>query len=216
MTEPHMGAEVGKLAVTDLQAEPASSFITRNEATSKRVAWKICYLSDECGRRIRAISIGVNGGYPMLKQFCLMVSLSSVGTLVPWQQDPAPAAPAQETKIPEEAAKKANPVKATPAGMAQAKKLYGYDCAMCHGKSGDGQGDLAADMKLKLLDWRDPGALKDRTDGELFYIIGKGKGQMPAGEQQMKPDEIWMMVNYVRSFAVKTGEPKGKPQNGQG
>ncbi|HMD42190.1 MAG TPA: cytochrome c [Candidatus Acidoferrum sp.] len=149
----------------------------------------------------------------MLKQFCLIVSLSSVGTLAPWQQDPAPAAPAQETKIPEEAAKKANPVKATPAGMAQAKKLYGYDCAMCHGKSGDGQGDLAADMKLKLLDWRDPGALKDRTDGELFYIIGKGKGQMPAGEQQMKPDEIWMMVNYVRSFAAKTGEPKGKPQN---
>lgn len=116
----------------------------------------------------------------------------------------ASAPPAAETKIPEDVGKKANPVKPTPAGLAQAKKLFGYDCAMCHGKTGDGQGDLAADMKLKLNDWRDSAALKDSTDGELFYIISKGKGQMPAGEQQMKPDEIWMMVNYIRSFAVKT------------
>ena len=116
----------------------------------------------------------------------------------------APAAPAAETRVPEDLAKKANPVKPTPAGLAQAKKLHGYDCAMCHGKAGDGQGDLAADMKLKLNDWRDSAALKDTTDGELFYMISKGKGQMPAGEQQMKPDEIWMMVNYIRSFAAKT------------
>jgi mono/diheme cytochrome c family protein len=120
------------------------------------------------------------------------------------RQDVPSQAPAAEAKIPEEAAKKANPVKPTPAGLAQAKKLYGYDCAMCHGKGGDGQGDLAGDMKLKLNDWRDSAALKDTTDGELFYIISKGRGQMPAGEQQMKPDEIWMMVNYVRSFATKT------------
>jgi mono/diheme cytochrome c family protein len=150
----------------------------------------------------------------MFKQFCIFASLVFVGA-VAWpagpvklmslrtQDAPAPA-PAAEAKIPEDAAKKPNPVKPTPAGLAQAKKLYGYDCAMCHGKSGDGQGDLAADMKLKLNDWRDSTSLKDVTDGEMFYIIMKGKGQMPAGEQQMKPDEIWMMVNYLRSFAAKS------------
>jgi mono/diheme cytochrome c family protein len=150
----------------------------------------------------------------MFKQFCVLASLAFFGTTTEWlenslqastpaAQDAAATAPAAETKTHIEAVNKANPVKATAAGLAQAKKLYGYDCAMCHGKSGDGQGDLAEDMKLKLRDWRDSASLKDMTDGEMFYIIGKGKGQMPAGEQQMKPDEIWMMVNYLRSFAAK-------------
>ena len=119
-------------------------------------------------------------------------------------QDPA----ASEWKVPPEAAKQVNPVKPTAASLAHAKKLYGFDCAMCHGTKGDGQGDLAADMKLSLKDWRDPAALKDMSDGELNYIITKGKGKMPAGADQMKPDEIWNMVSYVRSFAGKSTSAK--------
>ena len=56
--------------------------------------------------------------------------------------------------------------------------MYGYNCAMCHGKTGDGKGDLVADMKLELLDWREASSQK-MTDGELFWIISKGKGKMP-------------------------------------
>ncbi len=51
---------------------------------------------------------------------------------------------------PEDAAKK-NPVPPTPEGLAGARKLFGYNCAMCHGVSGDGKGDLAADMKLATV-----------------------------------------------------------------
>jgi len=58
---------------------------------------------------------------------------------------------AEQKITPEDAAKK-NPVPATPEGLAEARKLYGYNCAMCHGKMGDGKGDLAADMKLDLRD----------------------------------------------------------------
>ena len=125
-------------------------------------------------------------------------------------QDAAAGTTQAPTKIPDEATKKVNPVKASAAGLAHAKKVFGYNCAMCHGKDGDGQGDLAGDMKLKLKDWRDPASLKDMMDGELFYIISKGKGQMPAGEQQMKPDEIWTMVIYVRLFAEKATPAKAK------
>jgi mono/diheme cytochrome c family protein len=119
-------------------------------------------------------------------------------------QDPAAA----EWKVPPEAAKQVNPVKPTATSQARAKKRYGFDCAMCHGEKGDGQGDLAADMKLSLKDWRNPATLKDMSDGELNYIITKGKGKMPAGADQMKPDEIWNMVSYVRSFAGKSGSAK--------
>jgi mono/diheme cytochrome c family protein len=93
------------------------------------------------------------------------------------QEESKPAATAEartaaaEFKIPPDAAKAPNPVKPTPTSLAQGKKMYGFDCALCHGKDGDGKGDLAADMNLKLADYRDSAALKDMTDGEMFYII---------------------------------------------
>jgi mono/diheme cytochrome c family protein len=81
---------------------------------------------------------------------------------------------------------------------------------MCHGADGDGKGDLAVDMKLKVSDYRDPGALKDRTDGELFYIIKNGKGEMPPEGDRAKPDDVWNLVNFIRSLAKK--EPVAKPK----
>ncbi|HEY4949869.1 MAG TPA: c-type cytochrome [Candidatus Acidoferrales bacterium] len=113
------------------------------------------------------------------------------------------AGAAAEYKIPPEASKLPNPVKSTPASLAAGKKTYGFDCAMCHGKDGDGKGDLATDMKLKLADYRDPASLKDMTDGDLFYIIKNGKGDMTGEGDRSKPDEIWNLVNYVRSLAKK-------------
>jgi mono/diheme cytochrome c family protein len=108
------------------------------------------------------------------------------------------------TAIPAEDAAKKNPVKPTPEGMAEAKKLFGYHCAMCHGKAGDGKGDLAADMKLQLKDWRDPNSLAKMTDGELFYIITNGRGKMTGGEGDRTKEEVrWNLVNVVRAFAKK-------------
>lgn len=111
---------------------------------------------------------------------------------------------AAESKMtPEEAAKK-NPIPSTPEGLAEVRKLFGYNCAMCHGKSGDGKGDLAADMKLELRDWRDPASLEKMTDGELFWIVTNGKGKMP-GEGDRSSEKIrWNFVNLVRSFAKKS------------
>jgi mono/diheme cytochrome c family protein len=125
------------------------------------------------------------------------------------QQAPPPAAPSptqpaakSEEKIPPEDAKQANPVKPTPESLAKAKKTYAIDCAMCHGENGDGKGDLAADLK-NITDFTKPDALKDKTDGELFHIIRKGKGEMPPEGDRAKNDEVWSLVNYVRAFAKK-------------
>jgi mono/diheme cytochrome c family protein len=126
------------------------------------------------------------------------------------QEQKAAAAPAPAFKMPPEAAKVPNAVKPTAASLAAGKKTYGYDCAMCHGKDGDGKGDLAVDMKLKMLDYTDPAALKDMTDGELFYIIKNGKGDMPSEGDRAKPEEVWNLVNYVRSFAKKDAAAKPK------
>jgi mono/diheme cytochrome c family protein len=118
-----------------------------------------------------------------------------------------PGATASIVTIPVEEARRQNPVKPSPESLARAKKQYGYDCAMCHGKEGDGRGDVATDMKLKMNDETKPDLLKDRTDGELFHIIQKGKGDMPPEGNRVKDETIWDLVNYVRSFAKKGEKP---------
>jgi mono/diheme cytochrome c family protein len=117
--------------------------------------------------------------------------------------DQPPAKGSQEYKIPPEAAAKVNPVKPSQESLAKGKKLYGYDCAMCHGKDGDGKGDMASDIK-NVTDFTNPDALKNRSDGELFYIIRNGKGEdMPPEGDRAKDDDIWNLVNSIRSLAKK-------------
>jgi len=72
---------------------------------------------------------------------------------------------------------------------------------MCHGASGDGKGDIAKDMKLNVTDFTNANALKDRTDGEIYYIIKNGHNDMPAEGPRIKTEEGWDLVNYVRSLA---------------
>ncbi len=142
-----------------------------------------------------------------------IVSLSFfLGCSAGAQQNPTPpkTAPPPPYTIPIEAVRQANPVKPTSESIVQGKKWYGYDCAMCHGKDGDGKGEVGADMKLKVSDLSDPATLKDRTDGELFYIIKNGKSDMPPEGTRLKSDELWSLVNYVRSLAKKNAPPEDK------
>ncbi|MFZ0952790.1 MAG: cytochrome c [Candidatus Sulfotelmatobacter sp.] len=126
------------------------------------------------------------------------------------QQPPTPqqATSPSYSAIPVEAARQANPVKSSPESLARAKKWWDMDCTMCHGKEGNGKGDLANDMKVKIADFTDPATLKDRTDGEIFYIIKNGHQDMPAEGERVKPEENWDLVNYVRSLAKPKPEPK--------
>lgn len=140
-----------------------------------------------------------------LLEACSASLLIVAGSLL--QQAPKPAA---DNKIPAEAGKEVNPIKPTPAGLAQGKKIYGYECEMCHGTDGSGKTDLAEQMKLKMADFRDAASLKNITDGELFSLIKNGKGGMPPEGDRVKTDDVWNLVNYVRSLAKKEPAEKSK------
>jgi mono/diheme cytochrome c family protein len=138
----------------------------------------------------------------MLKPFLILTALVLSGVSGQTPQEPPAAGPAPaESKIPLEAVNQANPVKATSESLGRAKKIYGYECSICHGDDGGGAGDLAKNMKSKMPDFRDPSSLKGHTDGELFYIIKNGKGEMEGEGQRVKPENTWDLVNYLRSFS---------------
>ena len=143
-------------------------------------------------------------GRVFLFLFCAAFALLSQ------QKEAAPPASAPYV-IPEEAIKRQNPIKADQKSVADGKRLYGTECAMCHGDDGSGKTDLAASMQLALKDLREPATTKDSTDGALFYIIYKGKGKMPPEEGRLKETQVWPMVNYVRSMVKK--EAPNAPKN---
>ena len=124
---------------------------------------------------------------------------------------PAPQKTPTYAAIPVEAARQANPVKSSPESLARAKKWWTLDCAMCHGADGNGKGETAAEMKLKIADFTDSNTLKDRTDGEIFYVIKNGHDDMPPEGQRVKVEENWDLVNYVRSLAKKKADAEPKP-----
>src|SRR5690349_8733356 len=154
------------------------------------------------GRRITSSSGSQEAA--MLKEFLILWALFfGFSAAAQETQSPAKPAPSAEYAIPVAATRQANPVKPTPESIAKGKKWYGYDCAMCHGKDGDGKGDVGADMKLKASDFTNPATLKDYTDGEIFHIIKNGAVNMPPEGDRVKAEELWNLVNYVRSFAKK-------------
>lgn len=138
---------------------------------------------------------------------CALLLAGALSTRTQQQSAETSSSSDPEYKItPEDIAKK-NPIKGSPEGLAEAKKMYGYDCAMCHGAHGDGKGEIVESMKLTMHDWRDPASLAGKTDGELFYIITKGKGKMPAEGDRQTEKLRWNLVNLVRSMAAKGGAP---------
>lgn len=93
--------------------------------------------------------------------------------------------------------------------IARAKKWWNLDCAMCHGASGEGKGDIAKDMKLNIADFTNASTLKDCTDGEIYYVIKNGHNDMPGEGPRIKTEEGWDLVNCVRSLP-KASEAKAQ------
>jgi len=117
---------------------------------------------------------------------------------------PPPAtAAATPAATPASAAKKENPVKSSPEVLAAAKKIFGYDCAMCHGEGGNGKGELVESMSLKMKDWHDSSVLTGLSDGDIYDLIVKGKDKMVGEGDRLAPAKVWGLVHYVRTFQKK-------------
>lgn len=121
---------------------------------------------------------------------------------------------------PQDSATAASKVKVTSDSQAKAKRLYNMDCALCHGATGDGKTDVAKDMQLTMTDWTDIKSLAGHPDQELFNVIRKGKGKMPAEDVgRAKDDEVWNLIVYIRTFgkdqpaapAAPTAAPAAAP-----
>jgi mono/diheme cytochrome c family protein len=101
-------------------------------------------------------------------------------------------------KAPKEAAEKQNPIEKSKGSINFGKELYTQFCADCHGKSLDGNGPTVGDLKTKPPHLMQ--RVKHHSDGDFFWKIQHGKGEMPSFKEDLQEKEIWHIINYIKSL----------------
>lgn len=138
--------------------------------------------------RSRRLSLGL--------ALALVVGASSVAVA----QQVAADAPALS---PEAARTLKSPVPGTSDSIARGKRLYQtHGCANCHGSDGKALVEIVANA----TDLTDPAVWKNGTDeGLVFRSIRDGAGlAMPPFKMEVtSQDDLWHLVNFVRSLWPK-------------
>ncbi|MCM8747795.1 copper resistance protein CopC [Thermomicrobiaceae bacterium CFH 74404] len=95
-----------------------------------------------------------------------------------------------------------NPIPATPESIAAGQELFVANCAVCHGASGRGDGPAAASLDWPQINMDLTAHLYQHTDGDLYWWIREGKAgtPMPGFKNQLADEEIWHLVNYLRTL----------------
>jgi len=96
----------------------------------------------------------------------------------------------------------ANPVARTQSNLERGETLYLTNCAMCHGKSGTGDGPVALKFKaanaITLPTNLTLPATQDKAAGQVWGIITSGGLNMPAFRNLLTPEERWLLVLYLK------------------
>ena len=92
------------------------------------------------------------------------------------------------------------------ASIVAGDKLYGVECAACHGLTGRKPTDAGQWMYPRAADLGSAEA-KQYSDRELFWIVKNGirLSGMPAFGRVETDEHIWNLVHYVRTLGG--GEP---------
>jgi hypothetical protein len=95
--------------------------------------------------------------------------------------------------------------------LERGKARYGIYCAPCHDNSGGGEGlvkrrAVATGAAAFVPPTFHQDRIRHMPDGQLFATISNGKSNMPPYAMQIKVDDRWAIVGYVR--ALQMAQPK--------
>ena len=91
-----------------------------------------------------------------------------------------------------------NPVPMTPDTLERGHDVAHVNCAACHGEDGHGDGPVAGYFSpLRPVDFRSD-RVRNRTDGQLVWIVANGLGNMPAFRDLLSEQDLWTVVLFVR------------------
>lgn len=101
-----------------------------------------------------------------------------------------------------------NPVEFSEETLRRGKQQFGIYCSVCHGLNGGGNGLVnRRAQRILAATWVPPSKLHDSSlhadvypDGKLFSTISNGIRKMPGYSAQIKAEDRWAIVAYVRAL----------------
>ncbi len=97
----------------------------------------------------------------------------------------------------------ASPLPASPATVAQGRKVYDENCALCHGPTGRGDGPGAKDLTVHPADLTPMMAMPPMKDEFFLWTIAEGGvpfgSPMPAFKEVLARDDIWRVIAFMRA-----------------
>ena len=93
-----------------------------------------------------------------------------------------------------------NPVTADEVSLERGANLYAINCVMCHGVTGEGNGQIAPFLANKPANLTSI-ITQSKSDGALFLTITNGvNGRMPPMIENLTVRDRWDVVNYIRTL----------------
>ena len=96
-----------------------------------------------------------------------------------------------------------NPIRRTPETQAAAAATFKVNCAVCHGERGNGQSFVADRFNnAKVVPPADLSSsrVRNRSDGEIYWLVNNGIGNMPPFRELLTEDQVWGLVLQVREL----------------
>ncbi len=97
-----------------------------------------------------------------------------------------------------------NPIQSlTATELIEAKRLYLINCGICHGTNLDGNGPLykggEGPYAAKPATLVGDAKYEAMTDGQMFYSVNYGKGQMGSYSAQLTRKQRWQVIAYIKT-----------------
>jgi mono/diheme cytochrome c family protein len=93
-----------------------------------------------------------------------------------------------------------NPTPSSPESINRGRELWRQDCEACHGASGRGDGPISANLQKQPKDLSKIAPPPVFPDGVVAYRIANGGEGMPAWKSVLTTDQIWDLINFIRSL----------------
>jgi mono/diheme cytochrome c family protein len=93
-----------------------------------------------------------------------------------------------------------NPIPRSSQSIDRGKQLFQHYCQACHGAEGHGDGPAAASLPQRPEDLTQIALPPYFPDGVVAYRIANGGDVMPAWKSVLSADEIWDLLNFIRSL----------------